>query len=128
MKWTAIAGALLLATGCNVSSGVQHTLVLDQDETVPAGVCMAVEGPFHLPGGATSDFTVTDVDGTDDMDVSVIADADGCNFVLGDGTVHDVASVSGGTGSLPGDAYDFVVRCNNAAQDCLFTLTWTADY
>jgi hypothetical protein len=128
MKRTAIAGVVLLATGCQVSSGVDHTLVLDRDEDVPAGACVPVEGPFHLPGGATSDFTVTDVDGTDDMDVSVIADAAGCDFLAGEGTVHGVASVSSGTGSLPGDAYDLVVRCNNPTQDCLFSLTWTATY
>ena len=119
---------VLFASGCHVSTGTDHTLVSNLEESVPAGGCAAVEGPFNLPSGATNDYTVTDIDGTDDMDVTVLDDADGCDFTRGYGALTHVASVSSGTGSVPDGAYDFVVRCHNAVQDCIFSLTWTASY
>ena len=131
-KLALIAGAALwLFAGCAAkagASGSTHTLVDGLSEQVSAGGCAAVEGPYAVPDGASMDYTVTDIDDTDDMDVAIIADAAGCSFSAGFGVALDVASVKGGDDNLPGDSYDFVVRCNNGVLPCQFSLDWSATY
>jgi hypothetical protein len=123
------AAALLVAgAGCGSSGPPGHTLIDGIGESVPAGSCLAVEGPYGIPSGATMSYSISDIDDTDDMDVGVIDDAFGCDFSSGYGVVLDTASVSSGTGSVPAGNYDFVVSCNNLFNTCLFSLTWSASY
>ena len=123
-----IAMGLLLVAGCGAKGDDDHVLVSDVSETVGAGQCAPVEGPFAVPDGATMEYTLTDIDDTDDMNVGVIDDAAGCSFSDGYGVELDTASVDGSTGPVPAGSYDFVVQCNNLANDCLFSLTWSASY
>jgi hypothetical protein len=82
------AAALLLAAGC--SARATHTLTPGTSYTVPAGSCLPVAGPFALPGGASSDYTVLDDNGdTDSMNVGIIPDAAGCTFSSGFGVVYN---------------------------------------
>lgn len=110
------------------SGAVMNVLVGNDAFDVYAGTCAPVAGPYVLPDGASTDFTVTDIDDTDYMDVGVIDDADGCNFGRAYGAVHNTNSVQSGDDGLPYGYYDFVVRCNNAVQPCEFSLHWTATY
>ena len=85
-------------------------------------------GPFGLPDGASTDFTVTDVDNTDYMDVGVIDASYGCNFNQAYGAYLDANTITSGADDLPYGYYDFFVRCTNAVQPCQFQLYWTATY
>lgn len=125
----------LLTTGCGggggggVRGGAVTTVLVPNDPLqVSAGVCAPVEGPYGLPAGASTDFTITDIDNTDYMDVGVIDDADGCNFNYAYGAVLDANSVSSGDDNLPAGNYDLVVRCTNAYYPCQFSVHWTATY
>lgn len=124
MLMMAAGGAM---SGCK-ASGQDHTLVSAVSEAVAPGSCVPIEGPFPVPSGATMDYTVVDIDDTDDMDVAIIDDSLGCNLANGYGVNLDVASVSSGTGDLPDGNYDFVVWCHNLYSSCLFSLSWTATY
>jgi hypothetical protein len=119
--------ALWLA-GCSAQE--EHTLVSNVPEAVSAGTCAIIEGPYHVPSGATMDYTVDDVDDTDYMDVGIIDDydSDSCDFSYAHGALLNVASARTGTEELSSGNYDFMVACNNAFQTCEFTLTWTATY
>jgi hypothetical protein len=133
MKLTVLAAVslALFAGGCHVTTGSDHTLVSDLAQSIPAGYCGPINvGPFYLPDGTINDYTVTDNDGTDLMDVTIIDYATyGCSSLgLGYGTEYAVTSVSSGTGSVPAGYYDFVVRCDNSVLDCQFFVTWTANY
>ena len=123
-----IAGVLLVAVGCGSQGATEYTLVSNVSEAVAPGDCVPVEGPYRIPSGASMDFSIVDIDDTDDMDVSVIDDAAGCSFADGYGGILNTASVNGTTGRVPAGNYDFVVHCNNIFSNCLFSLTWTATY
>lgn len=115
------------AAGCGkASSGTSDTnvLVAHAPLQIYAGTCVAVAGPYVIPAGASTDFTVTDSDNTDYMDVGVIDSAYGCNFNAGYGVVFDTNSVTSGDDNLAYGYYDFVVRCNNSYYPCAFTLDW----
>jgi hypothetical protein len=129
MKWMAIGAMLICVGGCHVSTSDDHTLVSSQPETVPAGSCIILEGPFNLPSGASNDYTINDHGNGDLMEVSIVDDtlAD-CTFTDGYGTDSISGSFSGGTGSVPAGSYDFVVACDNSDLDCEFNLTWSANY
>ena len=49
-----IAMGLLLVAGCGAKGDDDHVLVSDVSETVGAGQCAPVEGPFAVPDGATT--------------------------------------------------------------------------
>lgn len=127
-----ISALALTAAGCGSGGGRgggSTTVLVPYDSLeVYAGACAAVEGPYALPDGASTDFTVTDIDNTDYMDVGVIDDAYGCNFSYAYGAVHNTNSVRSGDDGLPYGYYDFVVRCNNSYYPCEFSLHWTATY
>lgn|GEM_PF-2801725 len=116
--------------GGRVRGGAATTvLVPNVSFQVYAGTCAAVgNGPYILPDGASTDFTVTDIDNTDYMDVGVIDTAYGCNFNQAWGAVLDANSVTSGADNLPYGYYDFFVNCTNAFQPCQFRLNWTATY
>jgi hypothetical protein len=132
MKLTVLAALslALFAGGCHVTTSGDHTLVSGLAQSIPAGYCGPISaGPFYLPDGADNDYTVTDNDGTDVMDVTIINyTVYGCALSLGYGTEYAVTDISSFTGAVPADNYDFVVRCDNAVLDCQFFLTWTANY
>jgi hypothetical protein len=131
MKLTVLAAVSLMfvGVGCTVTTGSDHTLVSQRAESVPAGYCGSVEGPFNLPSGTVNDYTISDGDGYDVMDVT-IADFGlyGCDLAGGYGTQRGVTDISSGTGSVPAGYYDFIVSCRNPVVDCQFFLTWTANY
>lgn len=128
--------AAALLAGCGGGGGRSTgrpgavTTVLAQNDPleVYAGQCAPVEGPYGLPSGASTDFTITDIDNTDYMDVGVIDDAYACNFNYAYGAVLDANSVSSGDDNLPAGNYDLVVRCTNASYPCQFRVHWTATY
>lgn len=121
---TALAGC-----GKAINDGAStDVLVANVPLRVSAGTCAAVEGPYALPSGASTDFTITDYDNSDYIDAGVIDSAYGCNFNLGYGVVFDANTVRSGDDRLPSGYYDFVVRCNNSFYPCQFSLDWTATY
>jgi hypothetical protein len=124
----AALGMATVLMGCGVNAGVEHSLVYNVTEAVAAGTCVPVEGPYAIPSGASLDYTVVDVDGTDHMDIGMIDDARGCAFNSGYGVYLDAASLRAGADNVPAGNYDFVVGCNNFFNDCVFSLTWTATY
>jgi hypothetical protein len=138
---TGTLGAILfLAAGCGGGGGggrgeITHVLVSNVSDSVAVGDCVAVEGPYSVGTGSTS-FNLVDTPvgiGSDDMEVVILPDAtwaaEGCNFAVSQTVVDDqsVASDSG-SGPVDADTYDFVVACNNAVDDCFFTLSWSATY
>ena len=116
--------------GGGVRPGARTTVLVPNTALqVYAGTCAAVgNGPFVLPDGASTDFTVTDVDNTDYMDVGVIDASYGCNFNQAYGAYLDANTITSGADDLPYGYYDFFVRCTNAVQPCQFQLYWTATY
>jgi len=127
-----ISTLAVLMAGCGGgggrSGGATTVLVPSDAIQVPAGVCAPVEGPYVLPDGASTDFTITDVDNTDYLDVGVIDSAYGCNFNYAYGAVLDANSVRSGDDNLPYGYYDLVVRCTNLYYPCQFSVHWTATY
>jgi len=120
---------LLAAVGCaKKDDSGDNVLVPSTPFQVNAGFCVPIAGPYSLPAGTSTSFTILDSDNTDYMDVGVIDDAYGCNFNAGYGVVFGINSVSGGNSSLATGDYDFVVRCDNSVSPCLFSLTWDATY
>ena len=103
-------------------------MVSNLSEEVPAGACAPVEGPYAVPDGASVDYTVTDADDTDVMDVGIIDDSAGCSFSAAYGLQTDVASVTSGDDGLLAGNYDFVVHCRNIFSSCIFALSWSATY
>lgn len=130
----AIATLSFSLAGCGGGGGgrapsAQTTVLVGNDALqVYAGQCAPVEGPFSLPAGTSTDFTVTDIDNYDYMDVGVIDDGYGCNFNQAYGAVFNTNSVTSGDDGLLAGHYDFVVRCNNTTYPCQFHLHWTATY
>jgi hypothetical protein len=115
--------------GCTVTTGSDHFLVSSRAESVPAGYCGPVEGPFFLPDGAVNDYTVSDNGTYDIMDVTIVDFYTyGCGLGVGHGTEYSITSISSSTGSVPAGNYDFVVNCKNLVLDCQFFLDWTANY
>jgi hypothetical protein len=141
---TGMVGAvLLLAAGCGGSGPptggalVTHTLVSNVSDSVAVGDCVPVEGPYSLGAGTTA-FNLLDTPvgiGSDSMEVVILPDAvwasEGCNFTVGQ-TALDDQQVQGSDSAsgvpIDADSYDFVVACNNAIDDCFFTLSWNATY
>jgi hypothetical protein len=121
-----------LSAGCgktnNNDSANGGVLVSNVPLQVSAGACVPVEGPFAFPDGASTTFTVTDVDNTDYMNVGVIASAYGCNFGAGYGVVLNTNSTRSGEDNLPRGDYDFVVECTNSLYPCQFALNWEVVY
>ncbi|HEX3697976.1 MAG TPA: hypothetical protein VH374_21560 [Polyangia bacterium] len=131
LKRALLCGLIFAAGGCHGAGsggGGTHVLASDISEEVLPGDCAPIEGPYAVPDGTSMDYTVTDLDGTDDMDVAIIDDADGCSFATGYGVQFDVASISSGDDSMAAGNYDFVVRCRNVFSSCLFSLSWSASY
>ena len=133
MKLTVLAAVSLMfvgVVGCTVTTGSDHTLVSQRAESVGAGYCVPIpEGPFYLPSDTFNNYTVTDNDNYDIMDVTIVDyTVYGCNLAAGYGTELGVTNISSSTGSVPAGYYDFVVRCNNPVLDCQFFLSWTANY
>jgi hypothetical protein len=128
----ALAGGLVAAAGCSTSTdstgASTHTLVSNLSEEVGPGACAPVEGPYAVPDGTSMDYTITDIDDTDSMDVGIIDDAFGCSFSSGYGVQANVASVTSGDDGLVAGNYDFVVHCRNFVTSCVFALSWSATY
>jgi len=123
----------LSAFGCGKKSddgggASDDVLLSDVPYQVSAGSCARVAGPYPLPAGTDTSFTVLDSDNTDYMDVGVIDDAYGCNFNAGYGVLFGINSVSGGSSNLADGYYDFFVRCDNSFYPCEFSVTWDASY
>src|SRR3569623_3185435 len=115
--------------GGGIAGARTTVLVPNVPLEVYAGTCAAVgNGPYVLPDGASTDFTITDVDNTDYLDVGVIDSAYGCNFIYAYGAVLDANSVRSGDDNLPYGYYDLVVRCTNLYYPCQFSVHWTATY
>ena len=78
--------------GGRVRGGAATTvLVPNVSFQVYAGTCAAVgNGPYILPDGASTDFTVTDIDNTDYMDVGVIDTAYGNALTCASRNLSDV--------------------------------------
>lgn len=131
-----ISTLAVMMAGCGGGGGggggrvgaVTTVLVPTDSVQVAAGTCAPVEGPYSLPAGASTDFTITDIDNTDYMDVGVIDDAYACDFRYAYGAVLDTNSVRSGDDNLPAGYYDLVVRCTNAYYPCQFSVHWTATY
>lgn len=140
---TGVLGAILLmAAGCGGGGGggggggpIPHTLVQNVPDSVNVGDCVAVEGPYTVGTGSTS-FNLVDTPvgvGSDNMEVVIVSDsvwqAEGCNFTQSQTVVDDqnVPSDSG-EGPISAGTYDFVVACDNAIDDCFFSLSWSATY
>jgi hypothetical protein len=128
MRTVTIAAVVLFLGGCHVSTTADHILASNAPESVPAGGCVPVEGPFPIPGGATFDYSVSDVGDFDVMTVGIIDDAFGCAFSQGYGVTSGTGSVSNSTEDVVDGEYDFVVQCNNLSADCVFSLDWSANY
>jgi hypothetical protein len=127
--------------GCGGGGGgpgpavVTYTLVSGVTDTVNAGDCVAVEGPYTVGNGSMA-FTLVDTPtgvGNDSMDIAFVADsiyaAAGCNFSAS-APVYSNTNVINDSHSfgVPADSYVFVVGCNNIVDPCIFNFSWTATY
>jgi hypothetical protein len=137
MKLTVLAAmslALFLG-GCTVTTTSDHTILNGQLLTMTEATCGPVtSAPFFLPDGATNDFSVSDADGGDLLDVT-IADFTqfGCDLAGGYGTITGVtgtATFASSTGGVLAGNYDYIVNCRNIPGNgaCNFYATWTASY
>jgi|HubBroStandDraft_5_1064220.scaffolds.fasta_scaffold215885_2 hypothetical protein len=136
-KTTMAAGALgavlLLAAGCGGSSGpsgggpVVHVLDSNDPIDVPAGTCAAVAGPFSIPGGASTTYSIAD-DNDDNMDIAVIdASANDCSPITSDTAYTTGAGPGSGQGTIPvTSTYILAISCLNLVETCIPTVdSWT---
>lgn len=135
-----LCAAAIAGAGCGGGGGggyapATYVLVQGATDTVPAGGCRAVEGPYPV-GNGTMTFQLTDAPtgvGSDNMDISFVSDAiylsAGCDFAANAPVYAKLGVVDdAGTFSVPADHYDFVVGCNNTVDSCIFQLNWSATY
>jgi hypothetical protein len=133
-----IAG--IAGVGCGGGGGggpavVTYTLVSNVSDSVAAGDCVAVEGPYPVGNGSMA-FTLVDTPtgvGSDDMDIAFVSNSiyatAGCNF-SSSAPVYFANGISSDSRSfgVPADSYVFVVGCNNIVDPCIFNFSWTATY
>jgi hypothetical protein len=117
-----IGGALLCLAGCGAKA--THTLVANIDYTIAGGDCVFAEGPYSIPNGAVTSWSMFDSNG-DAMAIAVVDDASvTCDPASGYAYSNTVGSAFGSE-AVPGSTYDLVILCLNAPGDsCLPTLDY----
>ena len=130
---TGVLGAILLmAAGCGGSGGgdggpIVHVLDSNDPINVPAGTCAAVTGPFTIPGGAITNYSIAD-NNEDNMDIAVIdAGANDCSPVTSDTAYTTGAGPGDGQGTIPvTSTYILAISCLNLVETCVPTVdSWT---
>src|SRR6202142_1495485 len=113
-----IGTIFLFLAGCG-SSRVTHTLDANAPVVIVAGGCVLVAGPYSIPGGATTSYSVYDAN-QDDMDIAVVDDSFCCNPTSADvGYTSGVGSVKSSDAIPVSSTYNLAIGCFNIVDDCI---------
>ena len=123
MRKLVLGAVVLFVAGCGAK--VTHTLVANIPEDVPAGICALVEGPYVIPSGSSTSYSVFD-NVQDDMDIAVVDASVGCVPASGYAYTSGIGSVHASE-AVPGSTYYLAIACYNAdGLDCIPTVdSWS---